>query len=214
MNASPGTVYLLDDDPGIVKALSRLLRTEGFEARGYTEPAALLAEFCADELNCLLLDLSMPGMGGLEFQALLAQRGLRVPIVFLTGSGDIPTSVRAIKAGAVDFMTKPVGAEDLFRAVRLALAHAAEHRRAITDTAALAARFATLTPREQDVFRHVVAGKLNKQIAADLGTGEQNIKIHRGRVMVKLGVVSVADLVRAAERLGVAPAAADPRDSV
>ena len=202
MTTRPGIVYLLDDEPGLIKALTRLLRAAGFEVRGFTEPAALLAAFRPGELNCLVLDLAMPAIGGLEFQQQLTHAGLLVPIVFLTGHGDIPTGVRAIKAGAVDFLTKPVDDAELIRAVHAALRVAAERRAAIATAAVMSARLATLTPRERDVLRHVVLGKLNKQIAADLGTGEQNIKIHRGRVMAKMGVTSVAGLVRIAEKLG------------
>jgi FixJ family two-component response regulator len=145
----------------------------------------------------------MPDLDGMELQRRLAHAGAFAPIVFLTGRGDIPMSVRAIKAGAVDFLTKPVNDTALLRAVRAGLQHAASRQAMHVTTAALTARFATLTPREREVLVHVVAGKLNKQIAADLDTAESTIKIHRGRVMKKMGVVSVADLVRATEQLGV-----------
>ena len=145
----------------------------------------------------------MPELDGMDLQRHLAGAGILLPIVFLTGKGDIPTSVRAIKAGAVDFLTKPVNDADLLRAVRAALEQAASQKAAHAMTAALAARFASLTPREREVMTHVVAGKLNKQSAADLGTSEQTVKVHRGRVMEKMGVEWLADLVRAAERLGI-----------
>jgi FixJ family two-component response regulator len=141
----------------------------------------------------------MPELDGLHLQRRLTHDGILLPIVFLTGHGDIPMSVRAVKAGAVDFLTKPVKDADLLRAVRAALARAAEQR----ETAAISFRLTRLTPREREVMEHVIAGKLNKQIAFDLGTGEQNIKIHRGRMMHKLEIDSVADLVRAAEKLGI-----------
>jgi FixJ family two-component response regulator len=144
----------------------------------------------------------MPELDGMELQRRLSHAGVLAPIVFLTGHGDIPTSVHAIKAGAVDFLTKPVNDTALLHAVRTALKSAAGEKAAHATTAALATRFATLTPREREVMVQVIAGKLNKQIAADLGAAEQTIKIHRARVMKKMGVVSVADLVRAAERLG------------
>ncbi len=207
-------VYLLDDDPGMIRALTRLLQSAGFVVRGFTAPADLLAAFRPAEVSCLVLDVAMPGSGGLEFQEQLTHAGLLVPIVFLTGRGDIPTSVRAMKAGASDFLTKPVQDAELLRAVRAALLRAAERREQIAETAELAARLARLTPREREVLVHVVAGKLNKQIAADLGTGEQNIKVHRGRVMAKMGVASVADLVRVADKLRLAPAPGALAESV
>ena len=204
MPSHPPTVFLLDDDPEMVKALTRLLRAKRFEVRGFTSVPAFLEAWRPDDTACLVLDVAMPGLDGLELQRHLAHRGIAIPIVFLTGHGDIPMSVRAIKAGATDFLTKPVDAAALVHAVRNALDIAEARRKDIAETAALAARLATLTPREREVMEHVVAGQLNKQVAADLGTGEQNIKVHRRHVMVKMGVQSLADLVRAAERLGVA----------
>jgi FixJ family two-component response regulator len=199
----PRIVYLLDDEPEMVKALTRLLRARRFEVRGFTSVRAFLEVYRADDTACLVLDVAMPGLDGLELQRHLTRQGILIPVVFLTGHGDIPTSVRAIKAGATDFLTKPVDAAVLVRAVSVALRMAESQRQAIAETAALAARLASLTPREREVMEHVVAGKLNKQIAAQLGTGEQNIKLHRAHVMRKMGVESLADLVRAAERLGV-----------
>lgn len=203
MSTLGGIVYVVDDEAGMRKAVSRLLRTEGFDPRAFATAREFLAAYRSEETACLVLDVTMPELDGLELQRRLMHLGLLVPIVFLTGHGDIPMSVHAIKAGAMDFLTKPVNDADLLRAVRAGLELAATRRAEHTATAALAARHATLTPREREVMEHVIAGKLNKQIAADLGTGEQNIKIHRGRVMVKMGVVSVADLVRAAQRLGI-----------
>ena len=144
----------------------------------------------------------MPELNGLELQQRLTRAGMLLPIVFLTGHGDIPMSVQAIKAGAVDFLTKPVKDADLLRAVRAALQRAAEQRELISEIGPAPAALASLTPRECEVMDHVVAGQLNKQIAGDLGTGEHTIKVHRARVMEKMGVESLADLVRAAERLG------------
>jgi FixJ family two-component response regulator len=196
-----GTIYLLDDEPKLVKALARLLTAEGFNVHGFTAVTAFLEAYRAELLGCLVLDVSMPELNGLELQQRLAQAGVFLPIVFLTGRGDIPMSVQAIKAGAVDFLTKPVKDADLLRAVRAALQRAAEQRDHIIEMASLRQRHASLTPREREVMEHVVAGRLNKQIAADLGTGEQTIKVHRSRVMEKMRVISLADLVRAAERL-------------
>lgn len=203
MSSPAPTVYLLDDEPGLIKALSRLLKAEGLAVKGYTAAPDFLAELGADTTGCLVLDVAMPEIGGFEVQERLAELGNPLPIVFLTGRGDIPMSVQAIKAGAVNFLTKPVVDDHLLRAVREALSVATAQRAAATELLALRERYRRLTPREREVMHHVVAGQLNKQIAADLGTGEQNIKVHRGRVMDKMQVVSLADLVRAAERLGV-----------
>jgi FixJ family two-component response regulator len=201
MSAEPDIIYIVDDEPGMRKALCRLLRAEGFDARAFASPRDFLAGYDAESTACLLLDVAMPELDGMEFQQLLAQRGLQIPIVFLTAHGDIPMSVRAVKAGATDFLTKPVNDADLLRAVRAALKTAAKLAAEQSAHKALATRHATLTPREKEVMALVVKGMLNKQIAAQLGTGEQNIKIHRSRVMAKMGVLSLADLVRAAERL-------------
>jgi len=201
VSKNAGIVYLLDDDPEMVKALTRLLRLRRFEVRGFTSVSAFLKGYHPQEDACLVLDVAMPELNGLELQHRLTHQGILLPIVFLTGLGDIPMSVRAIKNGATDFLTKPVDADALVRAVRSALASGGIRRRLAAETEQWAIRFATLTPREQEVMQHVVAGRLNKQVASDLGTSEQNIKQHRGQMMRKMGVVSVADLVRVAERL-------------
>jgi FixJ family two-component response regulator len=196
-------VYVLDDEPEMVKALSRLLRARGFEVLGFTSVQAFVEAFHPESTACLVLDVAMPELDGLELQQRLTHQGILIPIIFLTGHGDIPMSVRAIKAGATDFLTKPVDAVGLVEAVRAALQVAETRRQTAAETAALAARLASLTPRQREVMERIVAGQLNKQIAYDLGTGEQNIKLHRGHIMRKMGVDSLADLVRAAERLGV-----------
>ncbi len=198
-----GTVYVLDDEPEMVKALTRLLRAKRFDVRGFVSVDAFLKAYSPQECACLVLDVAMPELDGLELQRRLAQQEIPLPIIFLTGHGDIPTSVRAIKAGATDFLTKPVDAAALVAAVRAALQAAETRCQTFAKAEALKARLASLTPREREVMEHVVAGQLNKQIAADLGTGEQNIKLHRAHIMEKMGVESLADLVRAAERLGV-----------
>lgn len=205
MNAT-GKVFLVDDEPELRQALTRLLKAEGLDVEGFGSAPDFLARVAADTTGCLVLDLSMPGLDGLEVQERVAATGAKLGIVFLTGRGDIPASVRAIKAGALDFLTKPVRRDDLLRAVHAALDHASEQRAAAAANADLRGRYAQLTPREREVFAHVIAGKLNKVIAADLGTGEQTIKVHRARVMEKLAVDSVAGLVRAAQQLGVPPA--------
>jgi FixJ family two-component response regulator len=201
MSAESETIYVIDDEPGMRKALCRLLRAEGYDARAFASPREFLAGYDAETIACLLLDVAMPELDGMKFQQLLAERGLRIPIIFLTAHGDIPMSVRAVKAGATDFLTKPVNDADLLRAVRAALKTAAKLAAEQSAYQALSTRHATLTPREKEVMALVVRGMLNKQIAAQLGTGEQNVKIHRSRVMGKMGVISLADLVRAAERL-------------
>jgi len=201
MSTEVEIVYLLDDEPEMVKALTRLLRAKKLEVRGFTSVRTFLEAYRPEGNACLVLDVAMPELDGLELQRRLTNQGILIPIVFLTGHGDIPTSVRAMKAGAADFLAKPVDAAALIQAVRSALKTAQARRQTIMETAALANRLATLTPREREVMEHVVAGKLTKQIAADLGTGEQNIKLHRAHIMKKMGVQSVADLVRAAERL-------------
>lgn len=202
MTTSDAIVFLLDDEPGMLKALTRLLKAEGFTVQAFTSAKTFLESYRPETPGCLVLDVAMPELNGLELQEHLTRAGLLVPIVFLTGHGDIPMSVQAIKSGAVDFLTKPVKDDELLRAVRAALQRAEEQRELIFEIALLQKRYASLTPRESEVMAHVVAGRLNKQIADDLGAGEHTIKIHRARVMHKMGVESLADLVRAAERLG------------
>jgi FixJ family two-component response regulator len=196
------TVYLVDDDPGVLKALSRLLRIRGYEVKPYCSPQLFLEEHDVTVPGCAILDVSMPGLDGLQLQrALTAAGGSHRPVVFVTGKGDIPTSVRAMKAGAIDFLTKPVKDEDLFKAVSSAEVLDAESRRLHSELESMQAKVRTLTPREREVLMHVVAGRLNKQIAGDLGTVEKTIKVHRSRMMEKLGIRMVADLVRMAEKL-------------
>lgn len=198
-------VFVVDDEPELRQALSRLLRAEGLDVETYGSAPEFLARVDDQCVGCLVLDLNLPGPDGLELQQQLAARGAKLGIVFLTGHGDIPASVRAIKAGALDFLTKPVKRADLLRAVHVALEHAREQLDAAAAITSLRDRLAQLTPREREVFTHVIAGKLNKVIAADLGTTEQTIKVHRARMMEKLEVGSVADLVRVAQQLGVSP---------
>ena len=201
MTTPSGIVYLLDDELAMVKALTRLLRSKQFTVQGFTSVPEFLAAYQPQTLACLILDVAMPELNGLELQQRLTHQGILLPIIFLTGHGDIPMSVRAIKAGASDFLTKPVDASALVGAVRAALQKALSQHQTIAETAELAARWATLSPREREVMERVVAGALNKQIAADLGIVEKTVKVHRGQVMAKMKVQSVAELVRAAERL-------------
>ena len=199
----PGLVYIVDDEPGMRKALTRLLVAEGFDVLSFASADEFLAAVRPAEPGCLVLDVAMPGTDGLALQAELGKRGVDLPILFLTGHGDIPMSVRAMKAGAVDFLAKPVDDAVLLKAVREALALARARRASAVELESLRRRLDSLTPREREVLEHLLAGKLNKQIAAALGTVEQTIKVHRGRVMEKMDVASMADLVRIAERLGV-----------
>jgi FixJ family two-component response regulator len=203
---NPGvTVFLVDDDAGVLKAISRLLRTRGYETKEFTSPKAFLENHNSSIPGCAVLDLSMPDLDGLELQQTLTAGGSQRPVIFLTGQGDIPTSVRAMKAGAIDFLTKPVGDADLLAAIARAVLVDSESRHASSELESIKVRFASLTPREQEVMTHVIAGRLNKQIAADLGTVEKTIKVHRGRVMEKMRVRSVAELVRLAEKAGISP---------
>jgi FixJ family two-component response regulator len=196
------TVYLVDDDPGVLKALSRLLRARDYDVKPYASPQLFLEEHDVAAPGCAVLDVSMPGLDGLELQrALTASAGAHRPVVFITGKGDIPTSVRAMKAGAIDFLTKPVKDKDLFDAITRAEARDAQSRRLHSELESAQAKIETLTPREREVLVHVVAGRLNKQIAGDLGTVEKTIKVHRSRMMEKLGIRTVAELVRMAGKL-------------
>jgi FixJ family two-component response regulator len=203
MNGTTNTVFIVDDAREVRTGLSRLLAAAGYRVRAFESAASFLQEHDAEVPGCLLLDVCMPGLSGLELQrTLVGSPGAR-PIVFLTGRGDIQTSVHAMKEGAVDFLTKPVDDSQLFAAVDQALKRDAEQRleRAIRDT--IQRRLAMLTPRERQVMAHVIRGRLNKQIAADLGTGEKTVKVHRARVMSKMVARSVAELVQLAARVGV-----------
>ena len=203
-------VHVVDDDDSVRTGVVRLLQAAGFEARGYASAGEfLLGRSDRNAPGCVVLDIRLPGPSGLDLQEALARLAVPLPIVFLTGHGDIPTSVRAIKGGAVDFLTKPVSRDTLLAAVRTALARDAETRAARARVHALRARYETLTPREREVYAGVVAGKLNKQIAAELGTAERTVKAHRAQVMDKMQVASVAELVHVADQLGAAAAPPD-----
>jgi FixJ family two-component response regulator len=196
-------VYVVDDDDSLRTAVSRLLRAAGFTVRDFASGPEFLAAPRDDAPSCLLVDVRMPGPSGLDLQQSLNGEEAAPPIVFLTGHGDVAMSVHAMKAGAVDFLTKPVRREPLLKAVRDALARDEERRTSRERRRRVLARYDTLTPREREVLTHVVAGRLNKQIAADLGTSERTVKAHRAQVMTKMRVDSLADLVRAAQQLGV-----------
>ncbi len=197
------TVFIVDDDPAVLKSLSRLLRAARLNLETFTTPQEFLERYDPRASGCLVLDVAMPGSSGLELQAALAAKGSAIPIIFLTGRGDIPTSVEAMKRGALDFLTKPVNADELLEAIRLAIEKDRIARQARAESDDILERLATLTPREREVLTHVVSGQLNKQIAGDLGIVEKTIKVHRARVMEKMKVHSVAELVRLAERAGI-----------
>jgi FixJ family two-component response regulator len=207
MNQPAPVVHVVDDDDAVRTAVVRLLQAAGHEARGYASAGEfLLGRSDRNAPGCAVLDVRLPGPSGLDLQEALARLEAPIPIVFLTGHGDIPMSVRAMKAGAVDFLTKPVRAEALLAAVRNALARDAEARSTRERLQAFRTRYETLTPREREVFTGVVAGKLNKQIAAELGTAERTVKAHRAQVMEKMQVGSVAELVHVADALHAAAA--------
>ena len=204
MKGTMSTVFIVDDAREVRTGLSRLLGAAGYQVRAFESAASFLQEHDTELPGCLLLDICMPGLSGLDLQRTLADSpGSARPIVFLTGRGDIQTSVHAMKEGAVDFLTKPVDDTQLLAAVDQALKRDAEQRleRAVRDT--IQRRLAMLTPRERQVMAHVIRGRLNKQIAADLGTGEKTVKVHRARVMSKMVARSVAELVQLAARVGV-----------
>jgi FixJ family two-component response regulator len=197
------TVFLVDDDPGVLKGLSRLLRNRGYNVLPFASPREFLEKHDGTIAGCAVFDVAMPELDGLELQEAFNANGNQRPVIFITGKGDIPKTVRAMKAGAIDFLTKPVSAKTLLEAITQAERVDAITRQARAEAAAIEAKIATLTPREREVFTHVIAGRLNKQIAGDLGTVEKTIKVHRGRMMEKLGVHTVVDLVRLAEKAGI-----------
>jgi FixJ family two-component response regulator len=200
---STATVFIVDDDVEVVRALARLLRASGYATREFTSAAEFLATHDPHAPGCLIFDLVMPDQDGFALQAAVKAMGSTQPVIFLTGRGSIPLTVTAIRAGAVNMLTKPVGQKQLLSAVAEALRIEADQRRAGDHVHEAAERLATLTPRERQVLEQVVCGRLNKQIAADLGTVEKTIKVHRARVMHKMGVRSLAALVRIAALLGI-----------
>lgn len=200
MNTPPPVVHAVDDDPSVLRGLERLLRAAGYQARVYSSAEAFLGGHDPESIGCLVLDLAMPGCDGMELQQRLLAAGSVLPIIFLTGRGDVPTTVRAMKNGAADFHTKPVDDDELLAAVERAIERCRKDQRERRERNDSVARLDTLTTREREVFEHLLAGERNKQIAAALGTVEKTVKVHRGRIMHKMGVSSVAELVRLAER--------------
>ena len=196
-------MFVVDDDAAIRKAVSRLLRSAGIAVAVFESPTEFLAQLDPATPGCLVLDLAMPGFDGLRLQTTLRETGSTLPIIFLTGQGDVSKSVQAMKHGAFDFLTKPVNAKNLLQAIRAAIERDAVARRKQGALSEIRARLDTLTPRERELLEHVVAGKLNKQIACDLGITEATVKMHRARVMAKMKVQSVAELARLAEQCGI-----------
>ena len=202
MTASEPVVHIVDDDASFLAATSRLLRASGFAVKTFASATALLAQREDDAPGCVLADVRMPGMNGLELQSALAQTPNPLPILFLTGHGDIPASVRAMREGAEDFLEKRAPKEEILAAVKRALARDARERKERARRHELRARFDALTPREFEVLGHVVRGRLNKQIAGDLGIHERTVKLHRTAITTKLHVQSVAELTRLTEEAG------------
>jgi FixJ family two-component response regulator len=203
MTEADATVFVVDDDAPMRESLKNLIRSVGLRAELFASAQEFLRSKRPDAPSCLVLDVRLPGLSGLDLQRRTTEAGLEIPIIFITGHGDIPMSVRAMKAGAVEFLTKPFRDQDLLDAIQQALEHdrkARDQRAAIED---LRRRFASLTPREREVMARVVAGLLNKQIGAELGTSETTVKIHRHQVMEKMGAGSLPELVRMADRLGI-----------
>jgi FixJ family two-component response regulator len=194
-------VYVVDDDASVRKALGRLLQSAGFQAITYDSSQALLDQETFDGAGCIILDVHLPGLNGLELQAELALRQIHTPIIFITGCGDIPMSVKAMKGGALDFLTKPFQDQELLNVVMEAIKKDSQARLARSEKARIERHYQTLTPREQEVVKLVVKGMMNKEIAAELGASEKTIKVHRGRVTHKMGARSIAELVRAMEKI-------------
>jgi FixJ family two-component response regulator len=197
----PSVVHIVDDDDSLREGLASLLRTVGLNTRTYNSPQEFLQSDCLEAPGCIVLDIRLPGMSGLDFQEQLAGFGIRLPVIMMTGHGDIPMSVRAMKAGAVDFLPKPFRDQDMIDAVLVAINRDRKQREKEGQSLAIVDRYATLSPREREVMALVTAGKLNKQVAGELGLSEVTVKIHRGAAMRKMRARSLADLVRMADAL-------------
>ena len=202
MSENKAVVFVVDDDPSMRRALDSLLRSVGHDVRLFSSAPEFMQAARVDAPGCLVLDVRLPGMSGLAFQQELTKAGVALPIIFITGHGDVPMTVRAMKAGAAEFLTKPFDDQVLLDAVHAAIERDRGRRRADAGLAAMRARYGELTERERQVMSHVVAGWVNKRIAAELGLSVVTVKVHRGQVMRKMQAKSVADLVRMADRLG------------
>jgi FixJ family two-component response regulator len=203
--ADDAVVYVVDDDESVCRALARLFRLVGLSVETFRSAKVFLEHPAPDRPACLILDVRLPGPSGLDLQQALRHAGRDLPIVFITGHGDVPSTVRAMKGGAVDFLQKPFNDQELLDCVQNALTRCRAQRAQRAERDEIQGRLATLTPREREVLFQVVTGKLNKQIAGDLGIAEKTIKVHRGRVMQKMQANSVAELVRMVEKLGASP---------
>jgi FixJ family two-component response regulator len=208
-----GTVFVIDDDAAVRRALDRQLRAAGFAVQTFASAQEYLDQPPQTGIACIVADVRMPSLSGLDLQASLAQANRELPMVFITGHGDIPTSVRAMKAGAVNFLPKPFTEDEILAAISEALERSARLDSVRKDGAELGARYRALTPREREVFALVAAGLLNKLVADRLGIAEKTVKIHRGRVMEKMGAASIPDLVRMAEHLALLPPPPAPERS-
>jgi FixJ family two-component response regulator len=202
MPETQAVVFVVDDDASVREALQRLVRSAGLRVEAFASAEEFLNRPRPDVPSCLVLDVRLPDLSGLDLQRRMVDANNEMPIVFITGHGDIPTTVRAMKAGAVEFLTKPLVEGDVLESIRHAIARDRVGRAQHAETADVRARFASLTPREEEVMAWVVSGLLNKQIAGELGISEETVKVHRGHMMRKMGVDSVAELVRMSERLG------------
>jgi FixJ family two-component response regulator len=198
-------IAVVDDDPSVRRGLDRLIRSVGWKAETFASAQEFLARARAEAPSCVVLDLQLPGLSGLDLQKAMAEIGLEIPIIFLTGHGNIPASVQAMKAGAMEFLTKPVEEQDLLKAIQEAIERDRRTRQQQAGIRDLRDRYESLTAREQEVLRQVVSGLLNKQIAGELGITEDTVKFHRGHIMRKMQADSLADLVRMAETLGIGP---------
>ena len=203
MNEPPSIVFVIDDDASVRNALKSLIRSVGLRVELFGSAQEFLQTKRPDMPGCLILDIRLPGISGLDFQRKLAEANIPIPIIFITGHGDIPMSVRAMKAGAVEFLTKPFRDQDLLDAIQLALERDRARRQHEAEIAALREHFEWLTPREREVLPLVVSGLPNKQIAAEMGTSETTIKVHRGQLMRKMGADSLPELVRMAQKMGI-----------
>jgi len=210
MTEPAAIVFVVDDDPSVRRAIKRLVESVGLHVELYGSASEFMANTHPEVASCLVLDIRLPGISGLDFQRELAEANLRIPIIFITGHGDIPMSVRAMKAGAVEFLTKPFRDQDLLDAIQVALERDRVRRRHQAETEVLRERLESLTPREREVLPLVVSGLLNKQVAAEIGTTEATVKVHRSQLMKKMGADSLPGLVRMADKIGIPDSRDEP----